>query len=413
MKYTTLLTLSILFAGSIFFIKYSLREPVTVALPKLLERAEKIQMGKEWDAVQNAFAAQRNTLAMHPTNVESYLNLAAIYIREARVTGEHGHYYPAALKMTDQILNSETSSPDLRFRALVIKAGVQLSLHDFDAARRTGQEALDINANNAQVYGVLVDAHVELGEYDEAVRLADKMINIKPDLRSYARISYLREIHGDITGALEALQLAIDAGVPGYEERSWAMHTLGELLLKYGRMDEAKNVFEAILTERENYPFAIAALGAIAKDQQNFFEAETKLKEAISIIPEVGYYVELADLYNKTNRRKEMINMIKEILPMLKDDETNGHNMNLEYAHLYLDILQDPAKAKHYANLEYAKRPKNIDINKLLASIAIAQKDYERAKEHLKVAGSTNSQDPTIKKLLVASEATSLSNVIY
>ena len=51
--------------------------------------------------------------------------------------------------------------------------------------------------------------------------MADKMVSIRPDLRSYSRISYLREIHGDMPGAIEAMKMAIQAGYPGYEDRAW------------------------------------------------------------------------------------------------------------------------------------------------------------------------------------------------
>jgi hypothetical protein len=44
------------------------------------------------------------------------------------------------------------------------------------------------------------------------------MMAIRPDLRSYSRVSYLREIFGDIPGAREAMLMAIQAGYPGQEE---------------------------------------------------------------------------------------------------------------------------------------------------------------------------------------------------
>ncbi len=45
--------------------------------------------------------------------------------------------------------------------------------------------------------------------------MLNRMVSIRPDIRSYSRISYLREIHGDIPGAIEAMELAVEAGAPG------------------------------------------------------------------------------------------------------------------------------------------------------------------------------------------------------
>jgi hypothetical protein len=54
----------------------------------------------------------------------------------------------------------------------------------------------------------LVDGNVEMGNYATAIEEADKMISIRPDIRSYSRASYLREIHGDYPGAIDAMKLA-------------------------------------------------------------------------------------------------------------------------------------------------------------------------------------------------------------
>jgi len=83
---------------------------------------------------------------------------------------------------------------------------------------------------NAFVYGILVDANVEMGNYDTAVDKADKMVSIRPDLRSYSRISYLREIHGDNTGAIDAMKLAVDAGAAGDEATEWGQNTTGKIV---------------------------------------------------------------------------------------------------------------------------------------------------------------------------------------
>ncbi len=253
-------------------------------VPSLIQRGEKIQAGKEWDTAQNFYALQKKALTENPNNSEARLNLAQLFIREARVTGEHGHYYPAALEMCADILARDDISKDLLFRTLTTKAGVQLSLHSFAEALETGKKALALNSMNAQIHGVLVDSYVEIGDYENAIKHADKMISIKPDLRSYSRVSYLREIHGDVKGAKEAMQLAVDAGYPGYDETAWAMITLGDLYKRYGELDKAKVIYESILLERKDYPFAIASIADIHYLKGELDIAEEKLNEAIDDI---------------------------------------------------------------------------------------------------------------------------------
>ncbi len=368
-------------------------------VPQLLDRGERIQLGKEWDAVQNHYMAQKASLNYEPNNLEAKLSLAELFAREARVTGEHGHYYPAALQMTDEILNTHASDSDLQFRTLITKAGVLLSLHEFEAAKAIGLQAYKLNPQNAQVNGVLVDAFVELGEYDKAVAASDRMIAIKPDLRSYSRVSYLREIHGDIEGAIEAMNYAVEAGYPGYEETAWAMLTLGNLYKEYGKLEKAESIYKQILLTREDYPFAHGEIADLFYRKGELGEAEEILDEAIQIIPEVGFYTQLAQIYKDHNRTQEFDEIMKEVFLMLEDDVVNGHNMNLEYADIYLRLMEDVEKAYAHAVKEYENRPKNIDVNRVMAEVLLHRGEIKKAKDYLIAASVTNSKNSDLQNL--------------
>lgn len=378
----------------------TISESASLTIPELLPRNEKIQHGKEWDEVQSQYQKQKLALEKNPKEFEAAIRLAHIFIREARVTGEHGHYYPAALEMTEYILNNKPEKNDMTFLALVTKAGVQLSQHEFSSALESGKQAIALNQRNPQVYGVMVDAHVELGMYEEAIQFADMMIALKPDLRSYARISYLREIHGQIPQAIEAMKMAIKAGIPGQEDTAWAMNTLAELYQLYGENDKAAALYNEILAMRPDYPFAVAGLADIALEKNDYKTAETKINEAIQIIPEVGFYITLAEIFQKTNRDKEFQSTIREIEAMLEDDVKSGHNMNLEYADLYLELLDNPDKALVFAEKEYNARPQNIDVNRMMAKIYIAKNEGEKAEKYSEIAQKTNSKHPDLQLLL-------------
>jgi hypothetical protein len=84
---------------------------------------------------------------------------------------------------------------------------------------------------------------------------------------------------------------------------------------------------------------------------------------------------------------------------MLEDDVSSGHNMNLEYADLYLNLLDDPEKALHYASIEFEKRPTNIDVNRMIAKIYLSLDNKAKAKDHTAMAGVTNSIHPDLKEL--------------
>ena len=387
-------------------------EEAAGAIPKLLDRNEAIRNGKEWDDVQNYYGTQRKAVMSDPNALEPRLKLAELFIQEARITGEHPYYYPAALQMLEEVLTRipqdnlatlKIDKKDFLFRALAAKASVQLSLHDFSHALETATRAVAINPYNAQIYGALVDANVELGNYPKAVEMSDKMVSIRPDLRSYSRVSYLREIHGDVPGAIEAMDMAVKAGYPGQESTSWARLTLGNLYKTYGDWKKAEFEYNMILAERPDYPFAVAALGEVEMHKKNYTKAEELLKKACSIIPEVAFYEKLAGLYQKTGRTSELDSLLPQIQKMMQEDTDKGHNMSLEQAAFYTDLAPDYAKALQYALKEYEKRPDNIDVNRRLSLIYCAQKDLVKAKEHYEKASVTHSRHPellNLKKML-------------
>ena len=345
--------------------------------PKLLDRAPELRNGKEWDDVQNYYGTQCAALVANPSDHEAQLKLAECFIQEARVTGEHPHYYPAALEMVNHVIADLTpkmatigiKEKDFLFRALSTQSSVQLSLHDFAAAKETAQKAMTLNPYNAVVVGCMVDANVELGNYEEAVQMCDKMIGIRPDLRSYSRVSYLREIHGDLNGAIDAMQLAIGAGYPGYESTEWARLQLGHLLEKAGRKKEAAVQYQTALEYRPNYPFAMAALAELEVGKGNYNQALKQFKAATEIMPEIGFYISMAKIYQKTGDQSELDKILPQIEQMFAEDMAAGHNMNLEAARFYLELKDDAQKAKQLMEHELQMRPNNRDVAGLVALI--------------------------------------------
>lgn len=233
-------------------------------IPDLFQRKGQLATAAEWPKTQQKITELKSKIAADPNDVKSRLQVASIYIAEARITGEHPYYYPAIHKILDGVLAIEAQN----FEALILKASVNMSQHKFVEAKALAEKAKEINPANAYVYGVLVDANVELGNYKEAVIASDKMQSIKPSLEAYSRVSYLREIHGDYKGAVEAMKLAVEAGLPGSEPQCWSRNALGEIYLKMGDLGKAQEQFKINLTLRPSYALSISGLAKIEQEKR-------------------------------------------------------------------------------------------------------------------------------------------------
>ncbi|MEO6637989.1 MAG: TipAS antibiotic-recognition domain-containing protein, partial [Ginsengibacter sp.] len=167
----------------------------------------------EWQRTKKASEQLIKQIEYNPNDTKTAIALATLYVQEGRITANYMYYDAAAMKYINRVLENEPGN----FEALTLKALLYMSQHHFADGLAIAEKAQKINPYNALIYGVLVDGNVEMGNYNGAVENSDKMISIRPDIRSYARISYLREIHGDYPGAIEAMKMAVGAGGEGDE----------------------------------------------------------------------------------------------------------------------------------------------------------------------------------------------------
>ncbi|MCF0073386.1 tetratricopeptide repeat protein [Dyadobacter sp. CY261] len=373
------------------------KQALTTEIPALFERHGELASAAEWPKTKEKVKELRAKIRENPSDVKPRLQIAVIYLSEARITGEHPYYYPAVLKILDDVLAIEPQN----FEATTFKASVKMSQHQFAEARDLATKAREINPDNAYVYGVLVDANVELGNYTEAVTMSDKMQALKPSLEAYSRASYLREIYGNYPGAIEAMKLAVEAGLPGSEPQCWAKTTLGHLYETTGQLKQAEIQYKEILAMRPSYAFALRGLAQVHKGAKQYDEALAELDKAAKIMPEFSFQEEIADIYALQGKKAQAADKYREVAKMLDEDARSGHAVDLELCKLYIKTGQiDSAIA--YGLTEHAKRPNNIDVNHALAAAYFKQKDNEKAKQYIEVALRTGSRDPELLQVASA-----------
>ena len=347
----------------------------------LKERNEFLAKSEDWPGVKMKVAQLFKSILADSTDLKSKLLLAQTYMQEARITGDHPYYYPATLDILEDVIRMDNAN----FEAMAFKSSVLLSLHHFKEALEVGNKALAINRNNGFIYGVLVDANVELGNYEEAVKMSDLMQSIRPGLESYSRASYLREIYGDNQGSIEAMKLAFQAGLPGTEEASWAGNTLCHLYENTGNLKAAEDISKIVLQQRPSYAFATAALGRIALANNNAKRAIQLFDSAILIMPEVSFYEHKAEALANLGDKEGAKKVYAEVLEMLNEDSESGHYVDMELAWIYLK-LGDTKKAMKFAKVEYDRRPNNLDVNHTMAWVSYSMGDFSQAKKYMDVA---------------------------
>ncbi len=356
----------------------------------LLERKTSLAYTHEWPAIKTKAGLLLKKIDASGSDIKSLIALASIYLQEARITGNYEYYNEAALQSVKTILEKDANN----YEALTVKATVLLSQHQFADALVVGEQLKKLYPYNAYVYGLLVDANVELGNYAAALEAADKMISIRPDIRSYSRIAYLREIHGDIPGAIDAMQLAVDAGAPGDENTEWCRVQMGNLYEKMGKLKEAEMNYTIALNNRENYPYGLISLAGIAVAQKDFSKALSLYQQADTLFSNHITKEGIAEIYNLRGETEKAKAMAAEILAHMKAISKAG-NEDLEMAHAYIG-MEDYDKALEFAMKEYQHRPANIEVNETIAIIYYRKADYTNAVKFIDDALKTNCKNPEL-----------------
>lgn len=365
-------------------------------LPELRPRQGALANAPEWATTQATVKKLQEELTAKPDDARTTLLLAKEFMQEGRITGDYSYYNKASLDLVNKVLAKDSRN----FEAICLKSMIYLSQHRFSEGKNVAMEAVQSNPYNSFVYGLLCDANVELGNYDEAVSMADKMVSIRPDIRSYSRVSYIREIFGDLPGAIDAIHMAIAAGFPGQEDTEWARMVLGHLYEDSNQLDKATEQYQAALNERPDYPFALAGMGRIAAYKKDYPAAIQYYEKARIVISEVSFLEQLAILYRLNNQQKEADEYARVTLNALlsdnitaQKDKDQGHYSDMELANLYLQ-MNEPAKALPHAQAEHQRRPQNIDACETLAWVLYRNGQAAEALPYITTALRTKSQHP-------------------
>ena len=331
-------------------------------------------------------ARLRAAVQADPADADSFALLGLALLQQVRETAD-----PALYGQAESALNEALRLDPQQLDALVGQGQLALARHDFRAALEWGQQARDLMPYRAEALGILVDAQVELGEYTAAVESAQAMVDLRPDLASYSRVSYLRELHGDTAGAIAAMQAAVDAGPPGAEPTAWTQVQLGHLYFNSGDYDRAEAAYNDALAGLPDFPYARAGLARVWAARGETGAAIAALEEIAARLPLPEFLKTLGQLYEITGRAAEAEQQYDLIRVIQQLNADSGMNVDLELA-LFEADHGDPAVALDMARRAYEQRP-SIHAADTLAWANYRAGDYAAAGPLMQEALRLNTQD--------------------
>ncbi|MYW78059.1 Tetratricopeptide repeat-containing protein [Streptomyces sp. LaPpAH-199] len=251
------------------------------------------------EATRGSIEALQARVVRLPKDPGGWAALGMAYVQQARTTADPATYDRAekALRTSLSVQGEDNTDAETAMGALAA------ARHDFPTALRWARKATTSGPYSSSAYGVLADAHTQLGHYDEADEAVQRMTDLRPDAASLARASYAFELKGDTVRA-RALMLRSLTAAATPADKAFAHSVLAGLDLQDANPREAlartQNALRTAPTDSallETRARAYLALGDTTK-------AATDYRAAIAIAPLPHYLLGLGELEQALGHRE-------------------------------------------------------------------------------------------------------------
>lgn len=341
---------------------------------------------------EEQIAALEARVTVEPTDATAWRLLGTAYAGRAAIV-EDPELYEKAEAAFERASALAPGDPTI----LVGRGSLALTLHQFSEAESLGARATAALPANADALGVLVDAQVELGKYDDAADTLQEMLDVRPGLPALARASYLRQLNGDLDGAVEAMRRAAVAGASSPFDVAVVTTLLGDLHRRAGDLELATTAYAdataaapELITAQAGTAWATAAGGDIEG-------AISRLEALIGEYPSPSLALLQLDLQRGSGDHDAADDTAELVRAISVLQEQSGQVVDLEMALFEADEQVDTARGVALAARAQQVRPDNLFVDDAMAWALYRDGDAGSAAEFMDEALRFGSTEPLIR----------------
>jgi tetratricopeptide (TPR) repeat protein len=341
---------------------------------------------------ERSMAQAKKLIEKNPKDFEAYNALALALSRRARETSDVKFYAQAE----ETLQKSFEIVPD-NFDGQRIHVWLLLGKHEFaaalDAAKKLNQKMPD----DVMLYGFLADANVELGNYNDAEKAAQWMLDLKPgNIPGLTRAAYLRELYGDIEGSLELMNMAYQSTPPGeVEDGAWIVTQMAHLNLEIGKIGEAERLSQQALAVFPGYHYALGNLAKVRIQQKRYDEAVELLTQRYRAAPHAENLYDLAQALQLAGKTADANKAFAEFEQKSLLETNRGDNSNHELIFYYADRAKQPERAQEVAQREIARRRDVFTLDSYAWAL-YENGQYAEARKQIEIALAVGIRDAKI-----------------
>lgn len=302
---------------------------------------------------ERSMADAQNRISKHPALAEAHSALALAMARRAREISD-SQYYNNALRELDIAFKLSPGNLDARRTRI----WVLLGMHEFATALAEAEALHKSAPDDLMTLAMMVDGRIELGRYDQAEEAAQWLLDLRPgNIPGLTRAAYLRELFGDIDGAIQLMEQAYNRTQnKETEERAWLVTHLAHLYLAQGKPDLAAGLAEQALLIFPDYHYALSQLAFIRQLQGKSQEALATRRNHIRVSPQPENLFQLGAALSRTGHKEEAQKIFADFEKAALAESNGADNAKRELVFYYADYANNSESALKLAKAEAEKR---------------------------------------------------------
>ena len=335
--------------------------------------------------------AAQKAIATDPDDPQAYLAMAAALCRKARDSEDIRFYNRASAELEHALILSPAN-----FEARKLQVAVLLGKNELSQALKLATELNRKTPDDISVWGLLAEINTGLGNYEEAMRDAQWVLDLRPgSTLGFMEAARLREAYGDFEGAREFNEDALRRlPLSDLEERAWLLVQTARESLYAGDVKGAASRLDEALKENPESGAVLLGLARLRLREGDAIGAVKLLEQRHKTANNARTLYDLAAALERAGMKDQAEAAFREFEAQAKAEQDRPDNANLQLVLYYADHGLKLAPALELATREAALRHDFATLDSLSWAL-YANGRYTEAKAKMAEALTTGVRDPS------------------
>ena len=303
-------------------------------------------------SIEQTIAALQARVRGNPDDLNATAQLGLAYLQKGRLSLD-----PSYLSKAGPLFRSILQNDGSNARAMIGLGLLANAQHRFSAGLAWGRRATEAAPYTAAARGIVVDSLLELGRYRVAAAELQRMVDLLPDLASFSRVSYMRELRGDVPGAIAGMRSALQTTPRFGDDAAWVRSQIGDLAFSVGNIASAERSYRRAAGIAPDYYVPQVGLARVAAARGHLIRAIAMMERVTNVYPSPQNAIFLSELFLAAGRRNDARNAYRLVDAQNRLFAASGVVPDVEMTLFYANRRSDPSRTVALARRQYRDRP--------------------------------------------------------